>query len=577
MEFMNNQFKSFINQKGIRVCLTTLLFLGIVSLSYYLVTVLTIDNKNRLYNNRYLTVMKDEGFSVLKSGRSLLGKKNNTEIPDRKEIGPLPEGKFISSYIKETEETIDVFKKTTSGFWIGTKKLKYITNLSIYDITDSISKYENEEVAYLKIKENFKSLLSMHKTVEFNPLKYKNKSFHRHKDYYIGRQPGLSYVIDTHDGKKISRSIYFANKKVYVIEVRSDPEGLYGFNLLKNIIRNITTKDIDSFNKEVKIKIILLPLIIIFMSILFTLLIINKYIKKSVKNCKAYSLFKWALSMTILNGLCLLYIIISSHMNNVDSVMCRAIISTLFIMDLLLCPYLYIKSKEDYMLDFLIPNKFNSYFDKRMKDIQERKTLLLLAIYPLFILGTMPFGIYILGYIIPLSIILIISLEIRNIYRWIYNDSSDDELNNQKFIDYYVILDVKKESSKSEIESAFNSAVSKYNSANGNPLYGKPYYNKIQEAYAVLSSRNQLKPEYDIEYEKYKSSQTGNYEFENKQLENEIELIRNSLSEHKSIRWNIVIVSLLIMLACSYSCLRIANVIPPLWKSNTTKTTHPVI
>ena len=108
-------------------------------------------------------------------------------------------------------------------------------------------------------------------------------------------------------------------------------------------------------------------------------------------------------------------------------------------------------------------------------------------------------------------------------------------------------------------------------------LYGKPYYNKIQEAYAVLSSRNQLKPEYDIEYEKYKSSQTGNYEFENKQLENEIELIRNSLSEHKSIRWNIVIVSLLIMLACSYSCLRIANVIPPLWKSNTTKTTHPVI
>jgi hypothetical protein len=128
-------------------------------------------------------------------------------------------------------------------------------------------------------------------------------------------------------------------------------------------------------------------------------------------------------------------------------------------MDLLLCPYLYIKSKEDYMLDFLIPNKFNSYFDKRMKDIQERKTLLLLAIYPLFILGTMPFGIYILGYIIPLSIILIISLEIRNIYRWIYNDSSDDELNNQKFIDYYVILDVKKESSKIEIESAFNSAV----------------------------------------------------------------------------------------------------------------------
>ena len=83
---MNNQFKSFINQKGIRVCLTTLLFLGIVSLSYYLVTVLTIDNKNRLYNNRYLTVMKDEGFSVLKSGRSLLGEKNNIAIPDRKEI-----------------------------------------------------------------------------------------------------------------------------------------------------------------------------------------------------------------------------------------------------------------------------------------------------------------------------------------------------------------------------------------------------------------------------------------------------------------------------------------------------------
>ena len=141
-----------------------------------------------------------------------------------------------------------------------------------------------------------------------------------------------------------------------------------------------------------------------------------------------------------------------------------------------------------------------------------------------------------------------------------------------EFMDYYVVLDLKKESDKDEIEKAFNSAMAKYNSADGNPLYGKQFYYEIQEAYAVLGSTNQLRPEYDKEYEAYKASNSTSYSYSNKQLENEILNIRNKLykvkSKGRSLTINIIIVSFVILIVVGFIVLRLAEVIPPLWESS---------
>ena len=139
-------------------------------------------------------------------------------------------------------------------------------------------------------------------------------------------------------------------------------------------------------------------------------------------------------------------------------------------------------------------------------------------------------------------------------------------------MDYYVALDLKKDANKEEIEKAFNSAMAKYNSADGNPLYGKPFYYEIQEAYAVLGSINQLRPEYDKEYEAYKASNSTSYSYSNKQLENEILNIRNKLYKIKSKgsnrTINIIVVSFVLFFVIAFVLLRLTEVIPPLWESN---------
>ena len=75
----------------------TFLFLGICSLSYWGVSLLIYDNPTRLQNNRLFNYFENDRFGILKDAPSL-GDINKYDILDRKEIGPLPEGKFIVSY-----------------------------------------------------------------------------------------------------------------------------------------------------------------------------------------------------------------------------------------------------------------------------------------------------------------------------------------------------------------------------------------------------------------------------------------------------------------------------------------------
>ena len=141
-----------------------------------------------------------------------------------------------------------------------------------------------------------------------------------------------------------------------------------------------------------------------------------------------------------------------------------------------------------------------------------------------------------------------------------------------EFMDYYVALNLKKESNKDEIEKAFNSAMAKYNSADDNPLHGRQFYFEIQEAYAVLGSTNQLRPQYDKEYKAYKDSNNPSYSYSNKQLENEIFNIRKKLykvkSEKKHRNINLIIVSFILFLLATFVVLRQYEIIPPLYENN---------
>ncbi len=594
--------------------LLIIVFFVLCASSYWSAKTLIEDNPKRLLYNRLFDYQVEEDFGILRESPGL-GEKQNADSPDRKEIGPMPDGTFISAYTKEGTLLYDepykykyniddpywvqepyydrygflqyrtVTKYNRKTYW-GTsyrqKECKFVRNFSIYDISDKISLFENRDSAYKRMIKEFEAKVSEYKNWKFSPIDYKSETIKKHcKEYYKGGINALSYNTESQDGIKTIRSIYFANEKAYVLEVKANHNTTEQAN---KFLTNVTTSDLSKYNNSVVIKILFCLLLSLVLAFVFVYLRNKRYKSLPTINKHAKSLLKYSFYMTLLNIFIILFIFYSLFTNEdyqfvyydrsyVDlRSLAYLTIATLVLMDLLICTYLYAKQKKDYQYDYLIQDQIQPYYNSRLDNPQEKKALVSLLYYPLFILGPMPLGILSLIYVIPFAIIIFISLELRHLYRWINKDSATIDQDRKEFMDYYVALDLKKDANKEEIEKAFNSAMAKYNSADGNPLYGKPFYYEIQEAYAVLGSINQLRPEYDKEYEAYKASNSTSYSYSNKQLENEILNIRNKLYKIKSKgsnrTINIIVVSFVLFFVVAFVLLRLTEVIPPLWESN---------
>lgn len=594
--------------------LLIIVFFVLCASSYWSAKTLIEDNPKRLLYNRLFDYQVEEDFGILRESPGL-GEKQNADSPDRKEIGPMPAGTFISAYTKEGTLLYDepykykyniddpywvqepyydrygflqyrtVTKYNRKTYW-GTsyrqKECKFVRNFSIYDISDKISLFENRDSAYKRMIKEFEAKVSEYKNWKFSPIDYKSETIKKHcKEYYKGGINALSYNTESQDGIKTIRSIYFANEKAYVLEVKANHNTTEQAN---KFLTNVTTSDLSKYNNSVVIKILFCLLLSLVLAFVFVYLRNKRYKSLPTINKHAKSLLKYSFYMTLLNIFIILFIFYSLFTNEdyqfvyydrsyVDlRSLAYLTIATLVLMDLLICTYLYAKQKKDYQYDYLIQDQMQPYYDSRLDNPQEKKALVSLLYYPLFILGPMPLGILSLIYVIPFAIIIFILLELRHLYRWINKDSATIDQDRKEFMDYYVALDLKKDANKEEIEKAFNSAMAKYNSADGNPLYGKPFYYEIQEAYAVLGSINQLRPEYDKEYEAYKASNSTSYSYSNKQLGNEILNIRNKLYKIKSKgsnrTINIIVVSFVLFFVVAFVLLRLTEVIPPLWESN---------
>lgn len=589
-------------------------FVGICLFSFIGVFLLDTDNPQRLHNEKYFENLKAECISVLKSHNNI-GAKQDQDIQDRKEIGPLPEGKFISSYHQEGTgvyespyyykyESTDPYTAIESYYdYYGNLRYRYTTKyerrthwataykdvpypysivLTIYDISEQMTLFESEDSLSQRMMKEFETKIVEYNHWRFDPIEYKEEAWHRnYGKFYVNRLDALSYETKSQDGIKTLRSIYFANKKAYVLEVKSNYDTT---KLANNYLANLTTLDLYSYNSNLIIKIFACILFASLLIIIFVYLNNSIYWKMPIINNHAKRLFKYSLYMSFINLFVTIFVFYwlftnddyqldCFSLNCIDlKILAYLLIATLVIMDLLICTSLYAKQKKEYRYDYLIQDNWQLYFDKRLDNVQEKKTLVSFLYYPLFILGPLPLGILSLVYVIPFGLIILIAVEIRHIYRWINNDVTSDAPATDIFLDYYVVLDLKREASPDEVEKASNSAMARYNSANGNPLYGKEYFNRVQEAFAVLSSTNQLRPDYDEEYETYKASNSECYSFSNKQLEKEILSIRNKLYNVKPIRSkrtiNIVIVSFAFLIVITFIILRLLDFIPPIWEDN---------
>lgn len=548
-------------KKLVKKIITVILFLGVCAPAFWSLKLLIVDNPLRMLSHDFAYLEDVELYTSID-----LGEKYEQDKTDRKEIGPLPDGKFVSGYYMQREGSYD------DGY--RQKPYSYTTDLYVYDIYDKLSFFESEDSTYRRLMGEFESKLTAYKHSRFYPTITGGKYQELHTD----NRQAMSYVTQSQYGTPTIRTIFFANKKVYILEVR-DGYDLYGS--ANEIISHITTVPLHQYD-SLGIKSICAMLLTFALAFIFAIVKVRKFFKLPTLNMSAKKMCIYTICMSIMNILIVLYLfwklyytgnyrlfVSYNYYYDLRTFLCLTM-ATLVIMDLLICTYLYIKSKEKYRYDYPISDKVSSYLGSRLDGEKEKKTLLLLLYYPVFLVGVIPLGISILVYAIPFALITLIVLQTRCLYRWINKDSIivDDERN--RFLDYYVILDLRTDATKDDIDRAFNSAMAKYNSATGNPLYGKQFYNEVQEAYAILSSTNQLRPEYDKEYELYKSEASVTYHCKNKQLDNAIMNIRHRLNGVKPVqkkrKINIIIVSFIILLIAAFTTLRLTGVIPPLFE-----------
>lgn len=564
-------------KKLVKKIITATLFLGVCASAIWSLKLLIVDNPLRILSHDFAYLEDVELYTSIN-----LGEKYEQDKTDRKEIGPLPDGKFVSGYYMKREGSYyyDYYYGHYYGWGEKVVPYFYSTDLYVYDISEQMTFFESEDSTYRKLMGEFESKLTAYKHSRFYPTIIGG----RYKGLHTDNRQAISYVTQSQYGTPTIRTIFFANKKVYILEVR-DKYHLY--ESANKIISHITTVPLHD---SLGIKSICAMLLTFALAFIFAIIKVRRSFKLPTINMSAKKMAIYTICMSIMNLLIVLYLswklyytcgnrvfILDNYWYDIKVIRTALCLSmaTLVIMDLLICTYLYIKSKEEYRYDCLISDKVSSYLGSRLDEEKEKKTLLSFLYYPVFLVGVIPLGISILVYAIPFAVITLILLEARCLYRWINKESTVPDGDRNRFLDYYVILDLRTDATKDDIDRAFNSAMAKYNSATDNPLYGKQFYNEVQEAYAILSSTNQLRPEYDKEYELYKSEASVTYHCKNKQLDNAIMNIRHRLNGDKPVqkkrKINIIIVSFIILLIAAFTTLRLTGVIPPLFESKNDK------
>lgn len=433
-------------------------------------------------------------------------------------------------------------------------------------MSDSISPIASDSIYSIRTKQFAKQLTS-YKNWKFSPNQVKCKRNANWATFYMSVLPKNkdAVVFQSKDEKGISviRIVYFANRKAYVLDVHSPYELIEKANA---IMETFTTFYLQDYNDMVSMRLLLTILgSIAFVVFGLICLLIPKIVlrnRETVFPKQAKYLIRYARVMWLVNIICVfadVYPIFTGELRQ-DSYWWNIFLLFLCAVGMNIFTNMYVvnKAKAENEFDYLIPKWLKFYLIKRHITDAEYKSVVVFLLYPFFILGNLPFGICVLGYILPVAILSVILMEVRIFSKWTHEDTNG---NNSKeveelgvFKDYYLLLDINRDASEMDIDIAFNKAMAKYNSRTDAKLYSEVYKRNIQEAYRVLSSTNRLKPEYDKEFDAYRKSNMINYQFLDVNTQKDIAIIQGEIhnansnashSKRKGKVHNIILVALL--------------------------------
>lgn len=579
--------KSLNKNKYTLACVICLL-IAIISIIYVsnIVPTLKVELTLKEHNEKFFVNFDKEQFSVLKSSHYFDKKETKDNSEQLKEIGPIPEGKFVSSFDGKGEgkygywkpylamgsravyytekvpqrylsgeiirdyygrieyEEVEKVKYVNEPYWDSrytTIPYEYTYTFSVIDLSDSISSNASDSIYSICTKQFAKQLTS-YKNWNFSPNQVKCRRNANWAKFYMSVLPKnkVAVVFQSKDEKGVSviRAVYFANRKAYVLDVHSPYELIENANA---IMETFTTFYLQDYNDMVSMRLLLTILgCIAFVVFGLICLLIPKIVlqnRETVLPKQAKYLVRYACVMWFVNIICVfadVYPIFTGELRQ-DSYWWNIFLLFLCAVGMNIFTNMYVvnKAKAENEFDYLIPKWLKFYLIKRHITDAEYKSVVVFLLYPFFILGNLPFGICVLGYILPVAILSVILMEVRIFSKWTHEDTNGNNSNGVEelgvFKDYYLLLDINRDASEMDIAIAFNKAMAKYNSRTDAKLYNEVYKRNIQEAYRVLSSTNRLKPEYDKEFDAYRASNDSEYLYSDERTKRDIMLVQKEL------------------------------------------------
>lgn len=574
--------KSLNKNKYTLACVICLL-IAIISIIYVsnIVPTLKVELTLKEHNEKFFVNFDKEQFSVLKSSHYFDKKETKDNSEQLKEIGPIPEGKFVSSFDGKGEgtygywkpylamrsravyytkkvpqryvddyfgriefEELEKVKYVNEPYWDSrytTIPYEYTYTFSVIDLSDSISSNASDSIYSICTKQFAKQLTS-YKNWNFSPNQVKCRRNANWAKFYMSVLPKnkVAVVFQCKDEKGVSviRAVYFANRKAYVLDVHSPYELIENANA---IMETFTTFYLQDYNDMVSMRLLLTILgciaFVVFGLICLLILKIVLQNRETVLPKQAKYLVRYACVMWFVNIICVfadVYPIFTGELRQ-DSYWWNIFLLFLCAVGMNIFTNMYVvnKAKAENEFDYLIPKWLKFYLIKRHITDAEYKSVVVFLLYPFFILGNLPFGICVLGYILPVAILSVILMEVRIFSKWTHEDTNGNNSNGVEelgvFKDYYLLLDINRDASEMDIAIAFNKAMAKYNSRTDAKLYNEVYKRNIQEAYRVLSSTNRLKPEYDKEFDAYRASNDSEYLYSDERTKRDIMLVQKEL------------------------------------------------
>ena len=143
--------------------------------------------------------------------------------------------------------------------------------------------------------------------------------------------------------------------------------------------------------------------------IVFIVLLTKKIKQEQIKNIRAYKLLMYQLILIIIEFVTFAIIVLTSadyefyYETNIVRILIYG--TTLLLVKVPLLLYVYKKIKKEDNLYYLFPQWLMNFINRYTSSEAALRAVLILIIFPLFYLSTLPFGIFVLAYLIPAVII----------------------------------------------------------------------------------------------------------------------------------------------------------------------------